>query len=310
MTSTTPCVESLYPPLAPAASEALGKLLLIRRFEEKLLSLFQEGKLNGTTHTCLGQEYIPVTMMPLLRTDDFIFSNHRGHGHYLAFFDDPEGLMAEIMGREGAVCHGVGGSQHIKRGNYYSTGVQGESLPVAVGAALQLKRAGNGGIAVPFIGDGTWGQGAVYEALNMASLWSAPLVVVVENNRISQTTLPEQNMAGRIEERVRAFGVRHLRCVGHDVAELRARIAPELAGVRETGRPLVIEFETHRLGSHSKGDDTRDAAHVANLTAQSWAVQYAAEFPEFFADADACVRERLDAIAAKLEQAGPSLWSL
>src|SRR2546423_5925326 len=82
----------------------LDLLLLIRHFEEALLDLFARGRLNGTTHTCLGQEYIPVALRLLLRDDDFVFSNHRGHGHYLARFGDPEGLLAEIMGREGAVC--------------------------------------------------------------------------------------------------------------------------------------------------------------------------------------------------------------
>src|SRR5690242_11518001 len=91
----------------------LELLLLIRHFEQAVLDLFSKGMLNGTTHTCIGQEYIPVAIKPLLHDGDFEFSNHRGHGHYLARFDDPEGLLAEIMGREGAVCHGVGGSQHI-----------------------------------------------------------------------------------------------------------------------------------------------------------------------------------------------------
>ena len=114
----------------------LSSLLMIRHFEQAVLDLFARGLLNGTTHTCLGQEYVPVALGPLLAPDDFVFSNHRGHGHYLARFDDPAGLLAEMTGREGAVCSGVGGSQHIFRGTYLSTGVQGESLPVAVGTAL------------------------------------------------------------------------------------------------------------------------------------------------------------------------------
>ncbi len=299
----------MLPVLAEPSPGTLERLLLIRHFEDLLLSYFQAGKLNGTTHTCLGQEYIPVTVMPHLREADFVFSNHRGHGHYLARFDDPEGLLAEIMGREGAVCHGVGGSQHIWRDRYFSTGVQGESLPVAVGAALQLKREGAGALAMPFIGDGTWGQGAVYEALNMASLWRAPLAVVVENNHIAQTTPRTHNMAGTIEARVRAFGVDYLRCTGHDVEALRARVASALDKVREAHTPLVIEFETERLGSHSKGDDTRDAAHVSDLRARSWYAHYQAAFPERFAAAEHAVRERLAAVAEKLETAAPSRWS-
>jgi pyruvate dehydrogenase E1 component alpha subunit len=284
-------------------------LLLIRHFEETLLRLFQAGKIHGTTHTCLGQEYIPVAVMPLLRDDDFVFSNHRGHGHYLARFQDPEGLLAEIMGREGAICDGVGGSQHLRRGRYISTGVQGESMPVAVGAALQLRRENRGGLAVPFIGDGTWGQGAVYEALNMAALWNTPLVVIVENNGIAQTTAGSLNMVGRIEDRARAFGVEYLRCTGHEAEALQARLAPEFARVRQGGTPLVVEFETRRLGAHSKGDDTRTLAEVAALRAIDWGADYHARYPEIFAEVDARMRDRMAAIAQDVESRSLSRWS-
>ncbi len=126
--------------LSRLADTDLARLLLIRHFELAVLALYDRGKLAGTTHTCLGQEYIPVALAPLLTERDFVLSNHRGHGHYLARFEDPEGLLAELMGREGAVCNGVGGSQHLYRDRYLSTGVQGESLPVAAGVALHLKR--------------------------------------------------------------------------------------------------------------------------------------------------------------------------
>lgn len=295
-----------HPPLLAPSARTLERLLLIRGFEDLLLTLFAAGQLGGTTHTCLGQEYIPVAVMPLLGDEDFIFSNHRGHGHYLARFDDPEGLLAEIMGRDGAICGGVGGSQHIKRGRYFSTGVQGESLPVAVGAALQLARDGRGGVAVPFIGDGTWGQGAVYEALNMAALWRAPLVVVVENNHIAQTTHRTQHMAGRIEDRVRAFGLSFLRCTGHDVEALRAEVAPVIERARREREPAVIEFETERLGSHSKGDDTRDAGAVAELQARSWRVHYAAAFPAEFGRANERVQARLAEVLREVESRGPA----
>jgi pyruvate dehydrogenase E1 component alpha subunit len=120
----------------PTLDDDLDSLLLIRRFEQRLLDLFAAGELNGTTHTCLGQEHVPVALSPLLAEGDFVLSNHRGHGHYLARYDDPAGLPAEIMGRRGGVCDGVGGSQHLFRDGYLSTGVQGESLPAGDGAAL------------------------------------------------------------------------------------------------------------------------------------------------------------------------------
>jgi len=134
--------------LSMLPDDELELLLLIRHFELELLDLYGRGELNGTTHTCLGQEYVPVAVSGLLRDGDFILSNHRGHGHYLARYRDPHGLLAEIMGRDGAICEGVGGSQHIRREGYLSTGVQGESLPVAAGIALHLKRTRPGAVEV------------------------------------------------------------------------------------------------------------------------------------------------------------------
>ena len=283
---------------------------MIRHFEEALLALFAAGKLNGTTHTCIGQEAIPVAVMPLLSDDDFVFSNHRGHGHFLARFGDYAGLLAEIMGREGGVCGGVGGSQHLRRGRYFSTGVQGESLPVAVGAAWQLKRESRGGVAVPFIGDGTWGQGAVYEALNMAALWRLPLVVMVENNDIAQTTPRTLTMAGSIENRARAFGVDYVRCAGHDVEALRAKVAPVIEAARGEGRPAVIEFQTQRLASHSKGDDTRDAAEVAAMRAGDWQDEWRAAGPREFAAVEEKVKARIAELVSEVEGRAPSCWKL
>jgi pyruvate dehydrogenase E1 component alpha subunit len=267
------------------ADEDLARLLMIRRFEEKLLELFARGELNGTTHTCLGQEYVPVALEPLLHEHDYVFSNHRGHGHYLARYGDPAGLLAEIMGREGAVCQGVGGSQHILRDRYLSTGVQGESMPVAVGVALSLKRREPGRLACVYIGDGTWGEGAVYEALNMARLWDLPLLVVVENNGIAQSTPTSVQMAGTIAARAHAFDIAHVLIESADPSQIRALLTPLVDQVR-AGEPLVAEFVTHRVGPHSKGDDSRSTAELAEV--QDWYVRYAALFPEQVSRLDAC----------------------
>lgn len=272
----------------------LGLLLLIRRFEQALLRLFGEGLIDGTTHTCIGQEYVPVAMKPLLADGDYVFSNHRGHGHYLARHQDPVALLAEIMGRAGGVCAGVGGSQHLHQDTYFSTGVQGESLPMAVGAALHLKHTG--GIALAYIGDGTFGEGAVYEALNMASLWEVPLIVVVENNRIAQTTPVAQHMAGSIGARAAAFGIAYRYFETQDIPAIRDELAPLI----RTGKPLVVEFDTVRLGPHSKGDDTRDEAEVQALRARDWCAAYEKAFPEQFATADAKARHTVDGAVAEV----------
>jgi TPP-dependent pyruvate/acetoin dehydrogenase alpha subunit len=290
------------------ADADLAALLLIRNFEQRLLSLFEAGLLNGTTHTCLGQEYIPVALAPLLRPQDMVFSNHRGHGHYLARYDDPVGLLAEIMGREGAVCSGVGGSQHVYRDGYISSGIQGQSLPIAVGVGLHLKRAQPRGVAVAFIGDGTWGEGAVYEALNMAQLWRVPLLVVVENNAIAQSTPIATNMAGTIAARAAAFGIGHEYFDSTDVNVIRTRLDPVVSQVRAESAPMVVEFRTERLGPHSRGDDARPPQAIAKARAHDWCPRYAERFPDQYAVVDAQARERIDLVVRQVTEQPLARW--
>lgn len=283
-------------PAPPQLSDAdLGSMLLIRHFEQRLLELFAAGELAGTTHTCLGQEYIPVALNPLLDGQDIVFSSHRGHGHYLARYPEPSGLLAELMGREGAICGGMGGSQHLFRPGFLTTGVQGESLPVAVGVALDLRRTGSDGLALVYLGDGTWGEGAIYEALNMAALWQVPLLVAVENNGIAQSTPIWRHMAGSIAARAEGFGIDHIRVDQTDPGEIRSLLRDPVAAIRFAPRPLIVEFITERLGPHSKGDDTRDRGELDGLQAKDWYPRYAAAFPDQFADVDKQQRERVEA---------------
>src|SRR5215204_416232 len=165
------------------------RMYLIRRFEETLLGLFSEGKIAGTTHTYIGQEANAVGVIAHLEQKrDVVVSNHRCHGHYLAFTGDVDGLLREVMGREGGVCGGKGGSQHLWSGNFFSNGVLGSTVPVAAGMALAERERGSDAVTTAFIGDGTLGQGVVYETLNLASLWRLPLLFVLENNSYAQST--------------------------------------------------------------------------------------------------------------------------
>nr|ASA49558.1 dehydrogenase E1 component [Actinoallomurus sp.] len=294
--------------LTEPSADDLDLMLLIRHFELALLDLFARGELNGTTHTCVGQEYVPVALGTLLTDQDHIFSNHRGHGHYLARFRDPAGLLAEIMGREGAVCSGVGGSQHILRDRFMSTGVQGESLPLAAGTALHLRDDPDGPIALAYVGEGTWGEGGVYEALNLAALWGLPLVVVVENNGISQSTPTEHNLAGTIAGRAAGFGIRHEHVTDIDVNAIRARLRPAFEEVRRNRAPLVVEFRTYRLGPHSKGDDTRSEEELTALRAYDWYRAYRESIPDRFEAADGDQRDRIERLVADVMRRPASTW--
>jgi TPP-dependent pyruvate/acetoin dehydrogenase alpha subunit len=292
-------------------SDADLKLVLkIRLFEQGLLQLFHDGKLNGTTHTCLGQEYIPVACKPFLQQGDMEFSNHRGHGHFLARFGDFQGLLAEIMGKRGAICSGVGGSQHIYiKNQYLSTGIQGESMGVALGVGLHAKRRGKKDIAIVHIGDGTWGEGCVYESLNMAKLYTLPILVIVENNEIAQTTSRESNMAGSIEQRVRGFDVCYQKIESRDLGEIRTAMAPIFSSIRATSTPWVVEFLTPRLGPHSKGDDTRNPTQMDIIRQTDWYVQYVARYSDQLTAIEAEARLEIDHVLADVSQREGVQWN-
>jgi TPP-dependent pyruvate/acetoin dehydrogenase alpha subunit len=238
-------------------------MFFIRRFEETLLDLFAQGKLVGTTHTYIGQEANAVGIVDHLDpARDVVFSNHRCHGHYLAFTDDPFGLLSEVMGKATGTCGGKGGSQHLCNGNFYSNGVLGSIVPVATGIALAEKKKGTGAISTVFLGDGALGEGVTYESLNMASLWSLPVLFVVENNHYAQSTPVELELAGSIAARGAAFGVEVAELDTTDVAVIHEAAGRAVARVRETSRPYFLVLDTYRFSPHSKGDDNRDPAEI------------------------------------------------
>ena len=240
-------------------------MLLIRRFEERLFELFADGKLNGTIHTYLGQEAIAVGVLNHLKKNDIVISNHRCHGHYLARTNDVVGLLAEIMGKDGGICGGRGGSQHLHNDTFFSNGVQGNMFPVAAGMAYAEKQNNNNAIVLIFVGDGTFGQGVLYETLNLISLWELPIIVVVENNQYAQSTNIKMNFAGSFMTRVKGFNISVGEIETNDVEILYQRFGPILDKVRKTQSPHVEIINTYRLGPHSKGDDDRPAQEIENL---------------------------------------------
>lgn len=239
-----------------------AQMALIRRFEERTLELFSAGELFGTTHCYIGQEADAVGVLNHLHDGDIVFSSHRCHGHFLTYSDRPDLLMAELMGRATGLVGGRGGSQHICYRNFYSNGVQGGIVPTAVGMALAEKIKKSGAITVVFMGDGTMGEGMVYEAFNMASLWSVPALFVIENNSWSQSTPVEKELAGSIAARGRAFGIETGEIESTDAEELYEHFRPIVAGVREKMRPRVEIIHTYRLCHHSKSDDCRPEEEI------------------------------------------------
>lgn len=250
----------------PAAVYTFG--LLIRGAEELLLRLFSQGLLSGTTHTCLGQEICQMSVVRAL-TDpgDVVLSNHRNHGHFLTYSGAFLGLIGEVMGRECGVCRGIGGSQHIAFRHFHSNGVQAGMTGIGAGHALGIKKRGQRSIVAAIVGDGTLGEGLLYESMNLVSIWQAPMLFVVENNGVAQTTPTEETIGGTIRARGEAFGLRtwHL-----DDAhpEFLIQVQAVVDETRSSQRPGFLIIDTRRMGPHSKGDDLRSEAELAAIRAR------------------------------------------
>jgi len=233
-------------------------MLLIRRFEERALAEFSAGRLFGTTHAYIGEEADAAAIFAVSGLDDIVWSNHRCHGHFLAYGGPPYALAAELMGKATGLVGGRGGSQHIHWRNFYSNGIQGGITPVATGMALAQKVQKTGNLVMAFIGDGTLGEGALYESLNIAALWQLPVLFIVEDNRYAQTTPVEKGVSGSMSGRFQAFGLRTWEVDSSDVLELLPAARQAVDYVRGTVQPAALILHTYRFSAHSKGDDTRD----------------------------------------------------
>jgi len=278
----------------------IKQALTIRTVEEKFLSLFSEGKLNGTVHTCVGQEFSALAFAGQLQKKDFVFSNHRCHGHYIAFTGDTRGLLAELLGKASGTCGGIGSSQHLCNNNFFSNGIQGGIVPVAAGYALGNKLKKNGAIGIVYIGDGTLGEGALYETMNIISKWEIPLLIVCENNFYAQSTPQSVNLAGDIRARATAFGIQTFK--GHTSApeQLMDDAAIAIDYVRRQSKPAFFLVETFRINPHSKGDDDRDAAEIQSYRDRDYLTIFSKEQPAYYTRYATTIQKEVDDMVAHI----------
>jgi 2-oxoisovalerate dehydrogenase E1 component len=280
--------------------EAYKKAILIREFETLLLRLFAKGKIFGTVHTCVGQEFTPVILSKYLQEPDYWFSNHRGHGHFISYANQVKSLLAEMMGRTTGVSGGIGGSQHLHYKNFYSNGIQGGMTPIAAGTALVNKFKGNKGVSVVFIGDGTLGEGLLYESLNFCGLWDLPVVFVLENNGYAQSTSTKQTIAGNIQKRVEGFGVAYRKSNIWDLDHLDQTFE-EVVETARNGHAVFIEVECYRLNSHSKGDDNREDEEVNQKKNEDLLNGFFKAFPDEAAAIQSEVVAHLETLLEEIE---------
>jgi acetoin:2,6-dichlorophenolindophenol oxidoreductase subunit alpha len=232
----------------------------IRAFEEQVNELYKSAKMPGLAHLYIGEEGVAVGVCEALRRDDYITSTHRGHGHCLAKGASVSRMFAELLGKEPGYCRGKGGSMHIAdpdTGNLGANAIVGGSTGIATGAALSARMRGSDQVAVCFFGDGALGQGVLYEAMNMASLWKLPVIYLCENNLYGEYTPCAEAAAGEIPARARAFGIHTESVDGQDVQLVYATMRRLVERARRGEGPAFLECKTYRFHGHHVGDVNR-----------------------------------------------------
>jgi len=230
------------------------RMLLIRRFEERVKQLYQAGEITGAIHLYIGQEAIAVGVCSGLKDSDYVFSTHRGHGHYLAKTLDTAGAMAELMGRRTGCSHGLGGSMHMfnpLKGFMGGNGIVGGGIPLALGAAFAAKYKNTDSVSVSFFGDGASNQGTFHECLNLAALKRLPFIAVCENNRYAATTpVTHATIDEDMTKRAASYGIQALIVDGNDVENVIEATGTAIRYVRSGKGPFLLDCKTYRIEPH------------------------------------------------------------
>jgi TPP-dependent pyruvate/acetoin dehydrogenase alpha subunit len=237
--------------------ELYERMVLIRRFEDAVQSLFQKGEVHGTTHLYSGQEAGAVGVCDVLAEGDRVAGTYRGHGHALAIGVDPEALLAELLGRETGICAGRAGSMNVidvEHGLIGCFGIVGGSIAAATGVALAFQRRGVDNVAVAFFGEGTTNQAYFAECLNFARVLELPVVFVCENNRYMEFTPIEDVTAGEIRARAETLGLWSESVDGMDVWAVREAARRAIEHARSGAGPAFLETLTYRFVGHSRSD--------------------------------------------------------
>ena len=245
--------------LAPEkARELLRQMYIIRAFEFMAEQAYAQGKIHGTMHLSVGQEAAAVGSMAALRPDDLILSTHRGHGHCIAKGGDVRRMAAEFFGKETGYCRGRGGSMHIadvEGGNLGANGVVAGGIPLAVGVGLSLRLQKSDRIVLGFFGDGAVNSGPFHESLNMAAIWSLPVVFICENNQYAMSFSVKRALAIKdLSIRAASYGMPGVTVDGNDVMAVYRAVREGVQRARSGAGPSFIVCDTYRWRGHSRSD--------------------------------------------------------
>jgi pyruvate dehydrogenase E1 component alpha subunit len=241
--------------------EFYRQMVLIRRFEEKTGEMYTRAKIGGYCHLNLGEEATVVGVMSALESRDYIFTNYREHGYVLARGIDPNRVMAELFGKETGVSKGRGGSMHLFDADAHFMGgyaIVGGQLPLATGAGLAIAHQGGDGVVLCQMGDATTNIGAWHESLNIAQLWSLPVIYLIVNNQFGMGTSVEKGSAvPELYKKACAFDMHAERVDGNDLLAVRDAALRAVEIARKEKRPSVLETVSFRQRGHSVVDPDR-----------------------------------------------------
>jgi len=247
------------------------RMLEIRYFEEKVFELYGQNLVPGTIHLYAGEEAVAVGVCVNLRSDDYITSTHRGHGHSIAKGAQLDRVMAEILGKKTGYCKGKGGSMHIadfSRGMLGATAVVGAGIPIAAGAGLSIKLRGTDQVVACFFGEGASNQGTFHEGINIAAVWNLPVIFVCENNLYAMGTRQSMVMkTSNVADRAAAYGIPGVVVDGNDVLAVYEKAQEAVERARRGEGPTLIECKTYRHKGHSRFDP---AAYRPKEEVEEW----------------------------------------
>ena len=238
--------------------DAYRQMLVIRKFEETIRSLYQQGKIRGSFHPCVGQEATAVGGCWAIRNDDYMTCTYRGHGQAIAKGLSVRAAMAEMLGKATGCSKGKGGSMHFTDptiGLLGANAIVGAGVPHAAGAALASQLQKRDTVALAYFGEGAVNQGVFLETLNLAAIWKLPLILICENNRYSEMT-PSHETTSFVEtyKRAAAFGIQAVQVDGNDLELMYDTVEQAAAKARAGSGPIYIEAMTYRLWGHMMGD--------------------------------------------------------
>jgi acetoin:2,6-dichlorophenolindophenol oxidoreductase subunit alpha len=250
-------------------AEMYRRMYRSRSFEMAAIEKMKSGEIPGALHTSVGQEASIVGSCMALRDDDYMVGNHRSHGHPIGKGARTDRLFAELMGKATGINAGLGGSMHLSDfsvGSLGETSIVGSGLPVAAGAALGSKLQGNDRVTLCFFGDGASNEGTFHESLNLAAIWTLPVVFLCENNGYGELSAASVMVSvPDVSMRAAGYGIPGVTVDGQDVVAVYEAVTGAVTRARRGDGPSLVETKTYRFHNHAFGlpvENYRDQAEI------------------------------------------------